>query len=341
MMQRKTVGRIPGTVPGWASLTLLVLFGTGPVLADRYEDEIKRATEARARGDMATAIKALDAARASLTRSASAAQPGVSTGSAPEEMPATPPKEDPTVFERLSDEGFRLQLGPGKSGDDAQAATFGFSEDRVKDTGTQFSAAFLLGYSPNSKVQGLINLGTGDPVKLRRGATELGGPNTTWAWDMSVQGSLQPGNDDKADAWVFRFGGDIDHTNPTEFATFREYRKVLRELRAQGLSDAALTTAAHDRLSRWQALLLSIELVELLCEVGGRQELRQPAGLLRGDRRPILFHPRQRHLLAGHLELAGCAVSPNLESLPGSGRRWTDRLGRHHRCGGRHPEGFR
>ena len=69
----------------------------------------------------------------------------------------------------------------------------------------------------------------------------FGKRNLTWSWDTSVQGNLATGTDPRADAWAFRFGGVIDHNNPSAFVTQVELENQIYELikeRVYSVNDA-------------------------------------------------------------------------------------------------------
>lgn len=111
-------------------------------------------------------------------------------------------------FEKLKKSGFRLQQGPGSSLPDINPATFSFEKDIKANSSVVFGSQFFLGWSPNREVG--INGFTGE--EEYQGSLYFT-ENSVIFYEASVQGNLSTQTPDSANAWRFRVGGEIDHTN--------------------------------------------------------------------------------------------------------------------------------
>jgi len=209
---------------------ILVLLCLTPALAfaDRFDDLLEQARLAKENKDIVAARAALEEAQRELGKPQTPAAAGggsdtkadLSAGSAiaPSGGASAAIKdqdEDKSVFTELANKGWRLQLGPGLSGPDAGKATLAFARDIAAGTDTEFNANFTLGYSPARRSVSVTDRLTGESVPgapSRFGVDNfLGIKDAIWVWDASLQGQLSSNDDNEANAWTFRLGGDIWH----------------------------------------------------------------------------------------------------------------------------------
>lgn len=111
-------------------------------------------------------------------------------------------------FNSLRASGFRLQQGQGSSAPDINPATFSFEKDIAARSSAAFGSQFFLGWSPNRQL--VTNGFTGE--EEHQGTIYLN-ENSVIFYEASVQGNLSTQTPDSADAWRFRIGGEIDHSN--------------------------------------------------------------------------------------------------------------------------------
>lgn len=220
---------------------VVLCLGVSHAWAHRFDDLLAQATAAWDANDLDQANKLLLDAQQEIAKSASASAASGTNGSPPLASSAmtaggataTPqPKkqeEERSVFMRLSDDGFRLQLGPGLSGDDAGNAEIAFAKDIEAGTDTEVMANFTLGFSEARRrilvLDPLTSEGAAN-APTRAGASNFFGmPNTTWVWDASAQGQLTSQDNNNANAWTFRLGVDILHIGSKALDVAREATK--------------------------------------------------------------------------------------------------------------------